>query len=42
MKQAEQDARQEKLAQQNQGINGSNTENIQRTNTEVVKRQENK
>lgn len=40
-KQAEQDARQERLAQQNQGINGSNTENIQRTNTEVVKRQEN-
>lgn len=39
--QAEQDARAEKLAQQNQGINSGDTENIQRTNTEVVKRQEN-
>ena len=41
MKQAEQDARQEKLAQQNNGIGSGNTDNIQRTNTEVVKRQEN-
>ena len=40
-KQAEQEAREEKLARQNQGINSGNTDNIQRTNTEVVKRQEN-
>ena len=40
-KQAEQEAREEKLARQNQGINSGDTENIQRTNTEVVKRQEN-
>lgn len=41
-KQAEQDARQEKLAQQNQGINGGDTANIQRTNSEVAKTQKNK
>lgn len=40
--QAEQDERQKRLAQRNQGINGSDTENIQRTNSEVVKTQENK
>lgn len=42
-KQAEQDARQEKLTKlQNQGINGGDTENIQRTNSEVAKTQESK
>lgn len=39
---AEEEAKAERLAQQqNTGINGGDTDDIQRTNTEVVKRQEN-